>query len=187
MVRSALRGIDIEIIGTDELGLLLDVIEDGKSAQENARKKSLAYAAVLQLPVLSLDNALYLDNLPDDQQPGVDTRSVPGVKGRASDEQLLTYYVQRIAQLGGQTTGRWEFGACIADAQGHLFETTIVSPRLFASIPSPRIIAGYPLESIQIDPETGKYISEMTEAEQDQFWQKLIGQPLGSFVLDALA
>ncbi len=42
--------------------------------------------------------------------------------------------------------------------------------------------SGYPLESIQIDPQSQKYISEMTQDEQNNFWQKAIGQPLLEFV-----
>jgi hypothetical protein len=38
------------------------------------------------------------------------------------------------------------------------------------------------LESIQIDPETGKYISEMTTEEQAEFWQRTLGSKLCSFV-----
>ncbi|MFA5828565.1 MAG: hypothetical protein WC841_04405 [Candidatus Shapirobacteria bacterium] len=37
------------------------------------------------------------------------------------------------------------------------------------------------LDSIQIDAETGKHLSEMTQPERDLFWQKTIGQPLLEF------
>ena len=49
------------------------------------------------------------------------------------------------------------------------------TPRIFTSVVSNSRIVGYPLESIQIDPESGKYISEMTEEEKARFWQKTIG------------
>ncbi|MFL5802701.1 MAG: hypothetical protein ACJ8CR_13285, partial [Roseiflexaceae bacterium] len=41
---------------------------------------------------------------------------------------------------------------------------------------------GYPLESLQIEPEGGKYISEMTSEEQDAFWQRIVGKELCLFV-----
>lgn len=58
--RSVFAPLGITILGTDELGISLDIQEDGSTAQENARKKSLAYAQAVDRPVLSLDNALYL-------------------------------------------------------------------------------------------------------------------------------
>jgi hypothetical protein len=39
-----------------------------------------------------------------------------------------------------------------------------------------------PLESIQIDPESGKYISEMNPGERAAFWQKTLGEKLRNFV-----
>jgi hypothetical protein len=41
---------------------------------------------------------------------------------------------------------------------------------------------GYPLESLQLEKETGKYIAEMTEIEKEQFWQKNIGQEVQGFI-----
>ena len=102
-------------------------------------------------------------------------------------QQLLHFYREQVEQLGGQIGGRWESAVCIADENGRFFETTIISARTFVSKPSPRMVAGYPLESIQIDPITGQYMSEMSREEQDVLWQKMFGVPLCNFVQDALA
>jgi len=182
MIRDALAPLSIRVKGAHDLGIILDVDEDGWTAQENARKKSVAYARATGQRVLSIDNALYLDGLPDHEQPGIATRRIPGLNGRASDAQLLAYYAQRIAQLGGRVDGRWEFAICIADADGRYFETTIRSPRTFISPPSAMMIPGYPLESIQIDPASGAYLSEMSAEEQTAFWQRMIGCELCNFL-----
>jgi inosine/xanthosine triphosphate pyrophosphatase family protein len=58
-VQAALAPLGIAVLGTDDLNLVLDVLEDGATAQENARKKSLAYARALGRPGLH-DNALYM-------------------------------------------------------------------------------------------------------------------------------
>ncbi|MFZ0547962.1 MAG: non-canonical purine NTP pyrophosphatase, partial [Candidatus Promineifilaceae bacterium] len=63
MVQSALIPLDIRVKGTKDIGLSLEVVEDGKTAEENARKKSTAYANAAGRPVLSIDNSLYLDGL----------------------------------------------------------------------------------------------------------------------------
>jgi XTP/dITP diphosphohydrolase len=186
-VRAALEPLALTVKGTGELGVSLHVEEDGQTAQENARKKARAYAKALGRPVLSIDNALYLDGLPGDQQPGIDTRHVPGHAGRATDEVLLHFYAETVKRLGGRATGYWEYALCIADASGRTFEATTRSRRTFVSEPSRAMVPGYPLESIQIDPESGKYIAEMTQGEQAAFWQKTVGQALRDFVRSALA
>jgi inosine/xanthosine triphosphate pyrophosphatase family protein len=182
MIQSALLPLRIVVRGTDDYGIALDVEEDGATAQANARKKSLAYAQALGRPVLSMDNTLYLDGLTDAEQPGVYTGRIGGRPRRATDEELLTHYATLIERLGSRIDGHWEFGVCFATEGGETFETTILSPRTFVSTPSQVMIPGYPLESLQIDLESEKYISEMTPEEQEVFWQRVVGRELCAFV-----
>lgn len=181
-IAGALAPIGVEVVGITDKSLLPEVVEDGKTAQENAQKKAVAYAHALGTSVLSMDNALYFDELSDDEQPGIHVRRIKGVKGRPSDDELLEHYSQLIRRFGDRTTGRWEFAVCFATPNGEIQEMTIVSPRIFTSVTSPKTVPGYPLESIQIDPDSGHYIAEMGQAEQDLFWQKAIGVPLQMFV-----
>jgi len=95
---------------------------------------------------------------------------------------MIEYYSKLIDSLGGKAEGYWEFGICIATPGGEYKETTIKSPRNFVSTPTTNRQAGYPLESIQIDPTTNKYIADMTQDEQDIFWQQAIGEKLLEFV-----
>jgi inosine/xanthosine triphosphate pyrophosphatase family protein len=181
-IQGALKPLDISVIGLPEEAQSIIVEEDGTTAQENARKKALAYAEAIGRPVLSMDNALFLKSLPADKQPGIHVRRIHRVEGRPSDDQILTHYSQLIASLGETTDGRWEFALCCGYPNGSYEETTIVSPRVFVAKPSEKVVAGYPLESVQIDPNSGKYISEMSQEEQDTFWQQAIGKQLGLFV-----
>ena len=182
MIQSALLPLGITVRGTDDYGIALDVEEDGRTALANARKKALAYAQALGRPVLSLDNTLYLHGLADAEQPGIHTGRIGGRQHRATDQELLAHYAALIERLGSRIDGHWEFGVCFATEGGEIFETTILSPRMFVSTPSQVMIPGYPLESLQIEPESGKYISEMTSEEQDAFWQRIVGKELCAFV-----
>ncbi len=184
-IQSVLAPLGITIKGTDDLSITLDIQEDGSTAQENARKKALLYARAVGQPVLSVDNALYLQGLPENEQPSIHTRRIPGKIGRATDEELLAFYARTIEALGGKTKGYWEYGLCLANAQGSIFEKSFFSHRLFVAQPSSHLLPGYPLESLQIDPESGKYISEMTEEEQASFWQESIGKFIVDFVQEA--
>lgn len=180
-VKGALAPAGIEVSGVSDKSLLPEVVEDGKTANENARKKALAYAKALGKTVFAMDNALYINGLSDDKQPALNVRRIDG-KTATTDEEMIEYYSKLIDSLGGKAEGYWEFGICIATPTGEYKETTIKSPRTFVSTPTTNRQTGYPLESIQIDPVTGKYIADMTQQEQDIFWQKAIGDKLLEFV-----
>lgn len=181
-IRAVLASINIKVKGINKEVNLPKVEENGETAIENAQQKAIKYAQFFGEPVLSMDNALYFDNLEIDKQPGVNVRRVKGREERLSDDQMREYYSQLIEELGGKIGGYWEFGICIATPEGKIWKTTIKSPRIFVSKICEKSIDAYPLESIQIEPESGKYIAEMTQYEQDIFWLKTIGKPLIEFI-----
>lgn len=184
-IRDALIPVGIIVEGVADKKLLPIVVEDGDTVQENARKKALVYAKALGRLVFSMDNALFLDGLTPEKQPGIHVRRIGGLEA-STDAELLEHGVALINSLGGKTTGYWEYGICIASPDGQYWETTLRTPRVFTSKPSQKIVPGYPLESIQIDPETGVYISEMSLEEQAKFWQKTLGKSLADFVSGVL-
>lgn len=183
-MRDALVLAGIQVEGVANKKLLPEVLEDGATVQENARKKAVAYAKALGQTVLSMDNALFLNGLAPEDQPGIHVRRIGGTFA-ATDAELLDHGIALVESLGGDVGGYWEYGVCIADSSGKISEITIRTPRIFTSKRSDNSIPGYPLESIQIDPETGKYISEMTTTEMAAFWQRTLGVPLCTFVSTA--
>ena len=184
-VRGALKSLNLDIQGLPERDFPA-IEENGLTALENARIKAIFYSALIGLPVLSTDNALYFDDLTTEKQPGLNVRRIKGQNDRVSDAELLTYYSSLIKELGDKVNGYWEFGICLAYPDSNIKEIIIKSPRIFVSHPSPKITEGYPLDSIQINPETNQYISEMTIEEQGDFWQKTIGKELCSFIKECL-
>lgn len=181
-IRGALAPANIGVREVINKEMLPRVNEEGKTAIENAQIKALAYAKALGEPVFSMDNALYINGLSPEQQPGLNVRRMNGYPERSTDEQMLEYYSQLISSLGQES--RWLLGirSMYRTPEGKTWKTTIKSPRIFTGKPSSKTVEGYPLESIQIEPKSGKYISEMTQEEQDAFWQKAIGKPLLEFV-----
>jgi inosine/xanthosine triphosphate pyrophosphatase family protein len=162
---------------TDALPAPPNVVEDGWNAEENATRKARAYSAAAGLPVLSLDYALVIDGLPAERQPGMNVRRIPGVEGRASDEQLIDYYRALFEDHGGRVSGRWEAGAAVATPRGHLTSTTIPIHRTFVSTPSARRVEGYPLACLQLA-DDGTYISELGNGKEEQLLQRVLGEPL---------
>jgi len=183
MVKDILAPLGIEVVSPADLKVHLDINEDGTTPQENSRKKAVAYMRVIGEPVLSIDNALYIQGLPPAEQPGLYVRRIPGRGGRPSDQELLEYYLGIIRRLGGEALGHWEFAIAIACPDGAIYEKTILSARKFVSKVSNVMLEGYPLESIQIDPETGKYVSEMSHEERASFWRRTLGDEIEEIVL----
>lgn len=181
-IKGALLPLGIIVNGVEDKSLLPEVIEDGLTAQANAQKKALAYAQALGKTVLSMDNALYIEGLESDKQPGINVRRINGRTDRPTDQEILEHYQLLVSGLGDGVSAHWEFAICVVTPEGKISETTIISPRIFVSKLSQIVTPGYPLESMQIDPSSGQYISEMTRDQQDLFWQKAIGKELCDFV-----
>ena len=172
----------IRVEGLSDKSIIPGVEEDGKTAVENARKKALVYSKALGKPVFSMDNALYLEGLKPEEQPALHVRRLKDYPERPTDEEMIEYYSKLIGRLGERISGYWEYGICIANPNGSYKETIVKAPRIFVSKRSSAVQNGYPLESLQIEPESGKYMSELTQGESDKFWQKTIGKPVLEFV-----
>ncbi len=181
-IRGALAPAGIEVNGVADKSMLPEVIEDGKTANENARKKALVYAKALGKTVFSMDVAVYIDGLSEELQPALNVRRIPNSIGRPSDEDLIKYYSKIIESLGGTATGTSEYGVCIATSKGEFRESTIIIPRKFVVPASSNRQEGYPLSSLVVDPDTNIFMSDMSQNEQDLYWQKLVGNKLTDFV-----
>lgn len=178
-VQTALDPLGVKVMGIGEFGKFPDLEEDGKTPQENSRKKAIYYSAQIGKPVLSMDIALYFDGINDEEQPGLNVRRIPEFLGRPTDKELIQYYSKLIKKYGREITGHWEFAMCISSPDGKVKEATAFSrDRYFTSKISPKRIPGYPLASIQFDKRSDQYISEMTKENPDDFWQESIGKEL---------
>jgi len=178
--KEALKGLDVHLVGLDD-NVDVEVEEDGTSPEENARKKARAYAKHLGKTVLSMDAALYFDGVEDESQPGLYVRRIPG-NSSASDDEVLAYYTNFIKERGGTLEGRWKFSFALGYPDGYSIIFSSETPRTFVATADTNVLPGYPLESIQIDQETGKYISELSAEEQAERWQETLGAPLAAFI-----
>ena len=68
----------IEVITLKDINKEIDVEENGKNAIENAALKAKAYSKVVDIPVFAMDDNLYLENVPEEKQPGMYVRRVNG-------------------------------------------------------------------------------------------------------------
>ena len=180
-IAGALKGV-ANVTGVPNVAKLPEVKEDGKTASENARKKALTYASHLNKTVMSMDNALQIEGLPPEEQPGLFVRSPPGTDHRLNDDEMIKYYSGLVARLGGVAMVSWDFAVCIATPTGTVEETVIKQFAKFTSSPCVETLPGYPLDSLLINPFTGKYVAQETPEERAEFWEKTMGRQLKQFI-----
>jgi XTP/dITP diphosphohydrolase len=68
-LRALLSDFHLALVTPEEIGLILEVVEDGRSYRENAEKKAVAFARASGLPALADDSGLEVDVLGGD--PGL--------------------------------------------------------------------------------------------------------------------
>ena len=103
IVRASVESLPVKIVTPDDLGLQVDVQEDGRSTVENAERKARAYFVVVRVPTLAIDGGLHIEGLPAEKQPGVFVRRIYGGDRDATDEEVLDYYARELEDIGGET------------------------------------------------------------------------------------
>ena len=103
----------IEVITLKDIDTEVEVEENGKDAIENALIKARAYSKAVDIPVFAMDDNLYLENVPEDKQPGMYVRRVNGK--RLNDDEMIEHYINLVKDYGtlGKLTCRWVYGMAL--------------------------------------------------------------------------
>lgn len=169
-MRRILKELPIEVVGLNELSVEIgEVEESGNSPLDNARLKAEAYYSVLKEPVFSCDSGLYIDGLDEERQPGVYARRVKGKT--LSDDEMIKYYAGIAKEFGGKVTAQYKNAICLVMSNSKSYESMdedISSERfILTDKPHPVRIKGFPLDSISIDENTGKYYMDIKNEETE--------------------
>ena len=185
---------------TDENGIEIkvEVSEDGKTLNENAKKKAKQYYDEYKrhlndtnFSIITTDEALYIDGLTEKEQPGLFVRRFGGIDAkRATDEEVVQKYTSVIKKLGGEAKAKWIYSLVMYDGK-NFYDYTWEEPVLFSSIPHYPITKGYVLNNITIvkkvdnntimlsyltEEERYEYLSKYTDTIADFINDKLINQ-----------
>ncbi len=161
-----------QVLGLDDFNIVEKPQEAGATAEENAQIKAGFYSEKLGLPVFSEDEALYVDFLPPDEQPGVFVRRIEG-KEEADDEKLLNYWEKIIAIAPlEKRTGKWHIAYCLAFPDGQFKTAALDAPIMFFLPPSKTRVPGWPLSSLQGPVRFKKPDSELTDSERKEHNQR---------------
>lgn len=154
----------IELITINDLDFKLDIDENGKDAIENAYIKAKAYYDATKMPTIGMDNCLFIEELPDEKQPGTHVRRINGKE--LNDEEMIEYYSNLSNEYGGKLTAKWVYGMVICDGKEVKKHTWCKSNFYLVNKPCSKRNPGYPLDSISVMPENNQYWLEMTDEDK---------------------
>jgi 8-oxo-dGTP diphosphatase len=147
----------------------LDIDESGNTPNENAKIKALAYYRELRQPVFSCDSGLFIDGLDEARQPGAHVRSVDGRE--LNDEETIAHFSSLAAEFGGSITARYQHAICLVLDDTQIYEhmgDDIASERfLIVTKPHEKRNEGFPIDSLSVHIESGKYYYDMDDSEKE--------------------
>ena len=155
---------DIEVLSLKDLNLKLDSDENGNNAIENALIKARECYELTKLPSMGMDDTLYLENVPEDKQPGLFVRRVNGKI--LTDDEMLEHYTKLVKEYGvdGKLNCRWIYGLAVIDEFGKENTYTWYKDNFYmVDTISDKINPGYPLNSISKYKGIDKYFTDITD------------------------
>lgn len=154
----------IELITLKDLNLDLKVDETGKNALENSYIKAKAYYEQCKMTTIGMDNCLYIEELPEEKQPGTYVRRVNGKE--LNDEGMIEYYSNLVKENGGKLTAKWVYGMTLYNDKGQKQYTWSKENFYLIDKTCSKRTQGYPLDSISIAPKYNKYFVELSKEEK---------------------
>lgn len=88
----------IKVKSLKDINNNINIEENGETAIENAIIKAKAYYEVTNFTTMAIDDTLYIEDIPEDKQPGVYVRRVNGK--RLNDEEMIEYYTNLVKTYG---------------------------------------------------------------------------------------
>ncbi|MBR6697762.1 MAG: hypothetical protein IKL73_05780 [Lachnospiraceae bacterium] len=163
-MRIALKLFNIELIGLADIeNELPNINENGETPLENAEIKARAYYEAFQIPVFSCDSGLYFDELEEEEQPGLHVRRINGKE--LTDDEMVDYYASLAGRHGGRITGRYRNAIYFILDDEHHYSSMDMSiatePFILVTKPHPKRVEGFPLDSLSVDVESGKYYYDL--------------------------
>jgi XTP/dITP diphosphohydrolase len=158
-----LDGLPVEVLGLSSFPVRTECVEDGKTFEENARKKAAHYSQLTHVLTLADDSGLLVDALGG--EPGVYSARYLGEK--ATDQERYLSILNKLESIpeAGRTA---RFICCIALArQGEILQTFhgVVEGRIEWEA---RGENGFGYDPIFFVPELGKTMAELNSTEKLQ-------------------
>ena len=153
----------IELVTPTQINLELDIIEDGKTYEENATRKAIAFANASGMISLADDSGLEVDAL--DGAPGLHSARYSPKPG-ATDKDRRLYLLQKLQNAPRPWTAR--FHATIAIATPNYQLQIIEGLCQGEIIPEERGTGGFGYDPIFLLSNLGKTMAELSMEEKNR-------------------
>ena len=170
-LRGVLGGHGITVLGLEDVDSTktrIAVDESGNTPRENARIKAVSYYKLLARPVFSADSGLYIRGLADEKQPGAHIRRHPD-GFEMNDEQTIEYYARMAENHDGPMVAQYRNAVCLVIDENTMYEhdgdDIAIRPFIIAPKPHAMRTAGFPIDSLSVNIESGKYYFDIGKHE----------------------
>ncbi len=169
-LQSLLHGLEVKLLIPNDLGLEMDVLEDGSTYEENAGKKALAYGTASGLITLADDSGLEVDAL--NGAPGLHSARYSPNPG-ASDADRRAYLLSRLA--GKPQPWKAHFHSTVALFLPETSSIKFVSGDCYGEvIPFERGTNGFGYDAIFYLPELMKTMAEISTEQKNTISHRAI-------------
>lgn len=159
-----LRDYPIKVICPEDRNLSIDVVENGKTAVENAILKASRYYEVVKMPTIAGDSGLTLSGVSEEEQPGLFVRRVQGKV--LSDDEMIDYYAALAGKANGECYLHYFTGIALITRDGTFTTELKEVPLKLSPVPNKnRKHRGNPLDVIT-RLEDGRYFNELSDEER---------------------
>lgn len=166
-MKKMLSGLDVQLRDLCSFEYLPVVEEIGSSPLDNARAKAETYYRFTGRPIFACDSGLFIEGLDSELQPGVKIKRL-GDKVM-NDEEMINHYGELSAELGGRAMAHYRnaiFLILSDDQKRWLMDDTIEETFYLVSSPHPARVGGFPLNSLSVDIQSGKYFADLNGEER---------------------
>jgi XTP/dITP diphosphohydrolase len=162
-IKDLLAGLGLDLLTPADIGLNLEVAEDGETYAENATKKALAFAQASGLVALGDDSGLEVDAL--DGQPGLHSHRFSPLPN-ASDADRRKYLLEQLGDKPRPWTARFRATVAVATPAG---EVRLAAGQCEGEIiPEERGTGGFGYDPIFLIPELGQTMAELDMQEKNR-------------------
>jgi XTP/dITP diphosphohydrolase len=162
-IKALLEREKLSLLTPADLGLMLDIAEDGETYAENATKKALAFSLASGMVTLADDSGLEVDAL--DGQPGMHSHRFCPLPD-ASDADRRKYLLEKLQGSPRPWTARFRATVAVALPSG---EVRLASGKCEGEIiPEERGTNGFGYDPIFLFPQFGRTMAELDMDEKNR-------------------
>lgn len=170
-IKNFLSDLSVNLVSLSDIGIKEEVEEDGKTYEENSKKKALFYSKKSGLPTIADDGGIEIDALGGG--PGIRSKRFFGKNGKdATDEEIIEKMIKISSNLPKNKKGA-KFIALITLAlpDGRTWSVRGEVLGIISEKPYMKLLHGYPYRSFFYLPEIKKYYheNELTNEEQKSY------------------